>query len=93
MTDDAVRRRTSRTFRDLVLAPAEGEHRHEVAAADTVVGTREDLSFSGIKTACSHCGVDVYTSRRYPPGLEIICEVCLFQLYKVDVESGEDTGR
>ena len=43
---------------------------------DYVVGTRADVTRTGIKRLCSKCGEDVYTSRRYPQKVAMVCEYC-----------------
>jgi hypothetical protein len=43
---------------------------------DYVVGTRADVTRTGIKRPCSRCGEDVYTSRRYPQKVAMVCEYC-----------------
>jgi hypothetical protein len=47
---------------------------------DYVVGTRDDVTHTGIKRPCAQCGKDVFTSRRYPDKVPMICEVCALKL-------------
>ena len=47
---------------------------------DYVVGTRADITRTGIKRPCSRCGEDVYTSRHYPERVAMICEYCALAL-------------
>lgn len=42
-----------------------------------IIGTREDLSHSGIKRPCAHCGEWVFTGRTpYPDDVAIVCVGC-----------------
>ena len=50
------------------------------SSIDYVVGTRQDVTFTGIKRPCSRCDHDVYTSRRYPAYVNMICEYCALEL-------------
>ena len=47
---------------------------------DFVVGTRADVTRTGIKRPCSRCGEDVFTSRRYPERVSMICEYCALEI-------------
>jgi hypothetical protein len=51
---------------------------------DFVVGTRDDVTMTGIKRPCSRCGHDVFTSRRYPAKVPMMCEVCALALAEED---------
>ena len=43
---------------------------------DAVIGTREDLSLTGIKRPCARCGADTYTSRVYPDDVAVVGVPC-----------------
>lgn len=47
---------------------------------DDVVGTRDDLTRTGINWPCTRCAEPVFTSRRYPVAVARICEVCALDL-------------
>jgi hypothetical protein len=57
-------------------------HRHDPGSdidwstIDYVVGTRTDVTRTGINRPCSRCGEPVFTSRRYPAHVSMICEYC-----------------
>lgn len=87
MTDDVIKPQSTSRPVDLALV---AEHQGAVAEADSVVGTRGDLSFSGIKAPCSQCGADTYTNIAYPRRIKIICEICFVQSYEFDDEPGSE---
>jgi len=44
---------------------------------DYVVGTREDVAFTGMKRRCSTCGHDVFfRDRGYPRRIPVLCDIC-----------------
>ena len=45
-------------------------------ADDFVIGSRVDVIGAGIACGCHDCGETVYTSRRYPAGISVVCEPC-----------------
>ena len=51
---------------------------------DFVVGTREDITYTGIKRPCSDCGVDVYTSKMYPFDVRMLCPECALAQIKLN---------
>src|SRR5438128_659859 len=42
-----------------------------------VLGSRVDMTHSGLKRGCSDCGRAVFTSRRYPDDVRVLCEDCV----------------
>jgi hypothetical protein len=71
--------RVTNRARASLLAQLRQQQRQRInwASVDAVVGTREDLSRSGIKHPCQGCGLDVYTGAfPYPEGISYLCEVC-----------------
>lgn len=91
MRDDATKTQSSKTIAGRVSTDLlQAELQRDLAKADRVVGTREDLSFSGFKRPCIHCGADTYTSRTYPRRLEIVCEVCFLAEYEVEDAPGSE---
>ena len=51
------------------------------AEVDYVVGTREDVSFTGIKRRCSRCDHDVFfRDRGYPRHIPVLCDACFNDL-------------
>jgi hypothetical protein len=74
-----ARPRVTARVRAILLAQLRQRQPHSInwATVDAVVGTREDLSGSGIKHPCQRCGLAVYTgSFAYPEGISYLCEVC-----------------
>ncbi len=62
---------------------------------DYVVGTRADVTQTGIKRPCSRCGEDVYTSRRYPQKVSMVCEHCALAIAEEEAaaEQSAATGQ
>ena len=91
MTDDIIKSRPSKSLGDLVLTShLEAERTRDVAEVTMAIGTRHDRSFSGVQSACAHCGAATFTSRPYPQRIKIICEICFHQEYRVeDTEESE----
>ena len=58
------------------------------STVDYVVGTRDDVTRTGIHRPCSRCGHSVFTSRRYPIEVAMVCEVCALELVEEDRKSG-----
>ncbi len=56
---------------------------------DFVVGTREDVTHTGINRPCARCKQAVYTSRRYPIAVALVCEYCALELVDEDRKSGK----
>ncbi len=56
---------------------------------DFVVGTREDVTFTGIHRPCARCGQAVFTSRRYTIEVALVCEYCALELVEEDRKSGK----
>jgi hypothetical protein len=74
----ATPRGTARAHASL-LAQLRQQQRHSInwATVDAVIGTREDLSCSGIKHPCQRCGLAVSTGAfPYPEGISYLCEFC-----------------
>jgi len=46
------------------------------STVDFVVGTRADVTMTGIQRPCARCEQAVFTSRCYPDDVAMICEVC-----------------
>ncbi len=59
------------------------------STVDYVVGTRDDVTLTGIHRPCSRCGQSVFTSRRYPIEVAMVCEVCALELVEEDRKSGK----
>lgn len=81
--------RVTARARAALLAQLRQRQRHSInwATVDAVIGTREDLSFSGSKHPCRRCGLAVSTgSFPYPEGITYLCEVCA----AADVEAQPD---
>lgn len=57
------------------------------ATVDVVVGTREDVTRTGINRPCARCTQPVFTSRRYPIAVALVCEYCALDL------AGDDRTR
>ena len=47
---------------------------------DFVVGTRADVTGTGINRPCSKCGHPVFTSRSYPERVSMVCEHCALEI-------------
>jgi hypothetical protein len=58
------------------------------STVDYVVGTRDDVTLTGIHRPCSRCGQSVFTSRRYPIEVAMVCEVCALELVEEDRKTG-----
>jgi len=56
---------------------------------DFVVGTRDDVTHTGINRPCARCKQAVYTSRRYPIAVALVCEYCALELIDEDRKSGK----
>jgi hypothetical protein len=70
---DLLRSRLAREGRLRRLGITTGIPWEEV---DAVVGTRADLTRTGIKRPCSRCGQDTFTGRVYPDDVPLVCEQC-----------------
>ena len=58
--------------------PLDGVNWDEI---EYVVGTREDVSFTGMKRRCSKCGHNVFfRDRGYPRRVPVLCDVCFGDL-------------
>lgn len=51
---------------------------------DFVVGTRDDVTRTGINRPCARCKQAVFTSRRYPIIVAMVCEYCALELAEED---------
>lgn len=58
---------------------------------DYVVGTRDDVTQTGIRRPCQRCRHDVYTSRSYPDRVAMICEVCALAMAQEEAAAGRAT--
>ena len=58
------------------------------STVDYVVGTRDDVTLTGIHRPCSRCGLSVFTSRRYPIEVTLVCEYCALELVEEDQKTG-----
>jgi len=56
---------------------------------DYVVGTRDDVTHTGIERPCRRCGHSVFTSRHYPERVSMVCEVCALEMAKEEEAKGE----
>lgn len=59
---------------------------------DYIVGTRDDVTRTGIHRPCTRCTHDVYTSKTYPETVPMICEVCALEL-AVEENEAEEKGK
>lgn len=58
---------------------------------DYVVGTRDDVTSTGIHRPCHRCRQDVYTSRQYPERVAMICDVCALAIAEEEARTGGET--
>lgn len=56
---------------------------------DYVVGTRADVTRTGINRPCTRCTLPVFTARRYPHDVAMVCEVCALELVEEERAVGE----
>lgn len=56
---------------------------------DFVVGTREDVTRTGINRPCARCKKAVFTARRYPIEVALVCEYCALEMVDEDRKSGK----
>lgn len=59
------------------------------STVDYVVGTRADVTRTGIHRPCSRCQEPVFTSRRYPIAVAMICEVCALELVEAEAAAAD----
>jgi hypothetical protein len=57
---------------------------------DYVVGTRADVTRTGINRPCSRCGEPVFTSRHYPDKVSMICEYCALVMVEEEQAAEQD---
>jgi hypothetical protein len=57
---------------------------------DYIVGTRDDVTQTGIHRPCTRCQHDVFTSKQYPETVPMICEVCALALAVEENEAKEN---
>lgn len=87
----AKQRRRAGEGLNRALPDAHRERGTDWSTVRFIVGTRDDLSGSGIKRSCAHCGAWVFTGRtRYPNDVAIVCVECAVD--RLD-EGEEVTGR
>jgi len=55
---------------------------------DYIVGTRDDVTHTGITRPCHRCQEAVYTSREYPNRVPMICDVCALAMAEEEQAAG-----
>ena len=81
--------RYRRTKPKPILPPTDSVNWNEI---DYIVGTRDDVTHTGINRPCNRCGLDVYTSRHYPRHVPMICEVCALEMVEEEQREAKNDG-